>query len=291
MARDLLASLPNLRRSAMRAVATAADAMPLGMARAIAYSIAWVAWLVDRRGRSTVARHIGRAMPAGTPLRRAVRRSYTEFALTLAEAARLHRDDWLTPGTVEVVDPWRVFAARPLSGPAILATVHSHWDMLAAVCSRLRLTDGVLAPALSYGDPALDRWLADRRGRWGCRTVLLDRAPLAMLRALREGQVLGMLVDRDYSGRGIAAPFLGRHVRLPVGPAALSVQTGAQVVPMFLARRSPSTFMLIVGRPLHHDKTLPRAQQVSDLTRRIGDAMSHLVSAAPAQLVAFHETA
>lgn len=291
MARDLFARLPNLRRVGMRAVAAAAYTMPLGMARALAYSVAWVVWLVDRRGRRTVARHLARAVPPGFPLRRAVRRSYTEFALTLAEAARLHREDWLTPGTVTVHDPWRVFAARPLRGPAILATVHSHWDMLAASCHRLRLTDGVLAPALSYGDPALDRWLADRRSRWGCRTVLLDRAPLAMLRALRDGQVLGMLVDRDYSGRGIEAPFLGRQARLPVGPAALAVQTGAPVIPILLARSSPSTFVLLVGKPLRCDPAVPRGAQVADLTRRIGSTMTRLLAAAPAQLVAFHEPA
>lgn len=291
MARDLLAGLPSLRRVAMRAVAGAADAMPLGLSRTLAYSAAWATWLVDARGRRTVARNLGRAVPPGEPLRRAVRRSYTEFALTLAEAARLHRDGWPTPGTVEVVDPWRVFAARPLRGPAILATAHSHWDMLAAVCHRLRLTDGVLAPALSYGDPALDRWLAERRGRWGCRTVLLDSAPLAMLRALRDGGVLGVLVDRDYTGRGVPCRFLGRSVRLPAGPAALSVQTGAPIIPVLLARRSPSRFVLLIGRPLRRDPSLPRGRQVAELLARLAGAMSRMVAAAPAQLVAFHEPA
>ena len=124
MARDLLAALPNLRRLCMRAVAGAADAMPLGLARTVAYTIASAAWLVDARGRRTVARNLAQAVPPGDPRRRAVRRSYTEFALTLAEAARLHHDGWLEPGVVEVCDPWGVFAARPLRGPAILATVH-----------------------------------------------------------------------------------------------------------------------------------------------------------------------
>jgi len=290
VARDLLAALPNLRRLGMRAVAGAADAMPLGLARIVAYNLASAAWLLDRRGRSTVARNLSAAVPAGDPLRRAVRRSYTEFALTLAEAARLHRDNWLSPGVITVHDPWRVFAARPLRGPAILATVHSHWDMLAAALHRLRLTESVLAPTLAYGDPALDRWLAERRGRWGCRTVTLDHAPLALLRALRDGQILGLLVDRDYSGRGIAGSFMGRPTRLPTGPAALAVQTSAPVIPILLARSSPSSFALLVGKPLRPDVKLPRGAQVADLTGRIADATSRLLSAAPAQWVAFHDS-
>ncbi len=289
MARDLLAFMPDLRRLAMRGVAGAADAMPLGLARTVAYTVASAAWLVDGHGRRTVARNLAAAVPAGDPLRRAVRRSYTEFALTLAEAARLHRDGWLGPGVITVHDPWRVFAARPLRGPAILATVHSHWDMLAAALHRLRLTDGLLAPALAYGDPALDRWLAERRGRWGCRTVTLDRAPLALLRALRDGQVLGMLVDRDYSGRGIDGVFLGRRTRLPSGPAALAVQSAAPVIPMLLARSSPATFALLVGKPLRPDAGIPRGRQVAELTGRIAAATSRMLAAAPAQWVAFHD--
>lgn len=289
MARDLLANRPSLRRALMRGVAAAADAMPLGLARTAAYTVAFAAWLTDRSGRRVVAQNLRGAVPDGDPLDRAVRRSYTEFALTLAEAARLHRDSWPPQGVIEVRDPWRVFAARPLRGPAILATAHCHWDMLAAACHRLRLTDGILAPALPYGDPVLDRWLAERRGRWGCRTVLLDRAPLPLLRALRDGGVLGMLVDRDYSGRGVPARLLGRPAVLPSGPAALAVQTGAPIIPLLMARRSPSGFVLQVGRPLRPDPARPRGEQVPELTRRLGDAMTRLLSAAPAQWVAFHE--
>ncbi len=289
MSRDLLLRAPYLRRTCMRAVAAFADAMPLGLARTVAYSIAAAAWAIDSRGRATVTRNLRGAVPDGQALQRAVRRSYTEFALTLAEAARLHRDTWLGPGVITVHDPWRVFAARPLRGPAILATVHSHWDMLAAASHRLRLTEEILAPTLAYGDTILDQWLAQRRVRWGCRTVTLDRAPLALLRALRAGGILGMLVDRDYGGHGLQATFLGRQVRLPTGPAALSMQTGAPVIPVLLARKSPSAFIILVGKPLRVDTALPRGQRVADLTRRIGAATSRLLSAAPAQWVAFHD--
>lgn len=291
MARDLLAAMPSLRRTFMRLVAGAADRMPLGLSRTIAYNVGASAWFLDAPGRKTVARNLAAAIPPGEPLRRAVRRSYTEFALTLAEAARLHRlpADWLRPPFLTVVDPWRVFAITPLKGPAIIVTAHSHWDMLAAMMHRLGWYESILAPTLNYGDPALDQWLARRRSRWGCQTVGLDRAPLAMLRALREGRVLGTLVDRLYAGHGVAVRFLGRERMLPTGPAALSVQTSAPVIPVFLARTSPSTFTLVVGKPERPDPSLPRNEQVIAMTRRIGATMSRFLAAAPAQWVAFHE--
>lgn len=293
MARDLLARLPSLRRSFMRACSFAADRMPVTVAAAVARTAGLAAWMVDARGRRTVARNLSGVVPTRDALDRAVLRSYTEFSLTLAEAAKLHHapDAWMQPPRMRLVDPWKVFAKPPLAGPAILVSVHSHWDMLAAACNRLGLVGEVVSPALAYGDPALDRWLAGRRGRWGCRTVSVDRAPLAMLRALRDKRVLGMLVDRDYTGRGIPAAFLGRPTRLPSGPAALAVQTGAPVIPLFLGRAAPSRFLLLVGRPMLPDPALPRTAQVAELTGRIAAATSRLLAAAPAQWVAFHEVA
>lgn len=292
MARDLFARLPNLRRTVMRACAGLADAAPLGLARVVGYQAGFTAWLFDARGRRSVGRNLAGAIPDIHARRRVVRRSYTEFALTLVEAARLHRmpAGWLSPPHLTVCDPWRIFATPPLAGPAILVSVHSHWDMLAALANRLGWVPETIAPALAYGDPALDRWLASRRERWGCRTIATDRAPLALLRALREKRILGMLVDRDYTGRGVATRFLGRPCRLPSGPAALAVQTGAPIIPLFLARRAPSRFVLFAGKPLRPDPALPRSAQVADLTRRIAAATTRLLAAAPGQWVAFHES-
>jgi KDO2-lipid IV(A) lauroyltransferase len=109
-----------------------------------------------------------------------------------------------------------------------------------------------------------------------------------MLRALRGGGILGMLIDRDYTGRGIPVPFLGRQVHLPTGPAALSVQTGAPIIPLFLARTSPTRFTLIVDRPLRADPALDRGRQVFDLTHRLGGVATRHLACAPAQWVAFH---
>lgn len=290
MARDLLAAVPDCRRWLMARLAPGlAAALPGSALRVLAYAGGTLAWWLDPAGRRRVAARLAAAVPPGSPLARAVRRCYTDFALTLAEMALLAQGAWPRPGMLEMHDPFRVFAARPLAGPAILVTVHSHWDLLAAALHQLRLTDGILAPTLSYGDPELDAWLAARRQRWGCRTVLLERAPLALLRALHEGSIIGLLMDRDYGGHGIEGRFLGRRQRLPTGPAALAVQSGAPLIPLFLARRGWSRFALLVGRPLRPPPLPSRGERVLALTRQAAAALGRLLAAAPAQWVAFHD--
>ncbi|MCS6969817.1 MAG: lysophospholipid acyltransferase family protein [Planctomycetota bacterium] len=289
MARDLLAGCPWLRRTSMRAVVLGAAAVPGCCGRALAYGCGWLAWWCDARGRRVVERRLARAVPAPDARARAVRRSYTDFALTLFDAARLPSRDWPRPGSIEIHDPHGVFRSRPLFGPAILVSAHSHWDLLAAALHRLGLTDGILAPTLSYGDRKLDAWLASQRHRWGCRTVALERAPLALLRALYDGQIIGLLIDRDYTGHGIAGRFLGQPTRLPSGPAALALQSGAPVIPLWLARRSTTRFALFVGQPLRPSPLATRSACIVDLTERIADALSRMLAAAPAQWVAFHD--
>lgn len=61
-------------------------------------------------------------------------------------------------------------------------------------------------------------------------------AAAAILAALREGDLVGMMGDRVLSGRTVRAPFLGGHVELPIGPYALAVTAKAPVVHAFAVR-------------------------------------------------------
>jgi KDO2-lipid IV(A) lauroyltransferase len=56
--------------------------------------------------------------------------------------------------------------------------------------------------------------------------VLADR--------LRAGGFVCLVADRDLSERGVPVTFFGRPSRMPVGPAALSLKTGAPLIPATL---------------------------------------------------------
>jgi len=60
-----------------------------------------------------------------------------------------------------------------------------------------------------------------------------DRAPLEVLiDRLGEARVVPLLADRDLSARGIEVEFFGGRTRMPAGPAALALRTGA---PLYVA--------------------------------------------------------
>ena len=73
------------------------------------------------------------------------------------------------------------------------------------------------------------------RATIGLQLVRTD-TPLAVVRALRQGKVFGMLADRAVTGVGERVPFFGREALLPSAHVALGLRTGAPVIPAFSLR-------------------------------------------------------
>lgn len=293
MSRDILAFSPRLRLATFKLGFWIAEHLPPWAGRALAYAVGTATWAFDPRGRRTVRRNLAHFIPPRCPeaLGRAVRRSYIAFAMSLYESfgMRAWKPERFAAPDFEVVDPWGVYRTPPYAGAAVFTTVHCNWELGMAMCHARGLITEIGAIALSHGDEAIDALFERLRARFGCRSLLLDRAPLASLRALKDGQRLAVVAERDYTGTGMAVRFAGQTTRMPVGPAALAVQTGAPIIPSVLFRRGTSRFTLIVGRPVRAAPGAARSEEVAALTRRLAGVYARFIAAAPSQWVAFHD--
>lgn len=85
--------------------------------------------------------------------------------------------------------------------------------------------------------PAFDRLFRSFRAFAGVRTVNNDsyKGLGRMLKALRQGEVVGLVIDQHGESEQMWGEFFGHQVSLPVGVSALAQKTGAPVVPV-LAR-------------------------------------------------------
>jgi KDO2-lipid IV(A) lauroyltransferase len=80
--------------------------------------------------------------------------------------------------------------------------------------------------------PELFEWFRGLRTDLGMTVVPLGPdAGGAVLRALRNNEVLCLLSDRDISRDGIEVEFFGEKTTLPAGPATLALRTGAPLIP------------------------------------------------------------
>ncbi|MFF0341221.1 phosphatidylinositol mannoside acyltransferase [Kribbella sp. NPDC004875] len=82
-----------------------------------------------------------------------------------------------------------------------------------------------------------DRFIAYRK-QLGMEVLPLtggdDDVTAVLAERLRAGGFVCLVADRDLSERGVPVTFFGRPSRMPVGPAALSLKTGAPLIPATL---------------------------------------------------------
>jgi lauroyl/myristoyl acyltransferase len=80
--------------------------------------------------------------------------------------------------------------------------------------------------------PELFEWFVDLRQRLGMTVVPLGpSAAGAVMRALRNNEVVCLLCDRDLEHTGVEVEFFGERTTLPAGPAMLGLRTGAPILP------------------------------------------------------------
>ncbi|WP_068053073.1 phosphatidylinositol mannoside acyltransferase [Nocardia xishanensis] len=118
---------------------------------------------------------------------------------------------------------------------AVLALPHSgNWD-LAGVWVVQRVGSPTVVAERLRPDSLFRRFVRFRE-RLGFEIIPLTGTatpPLELLTArLRQGRIVGLLGERDLSGTGVPVTFFGEPARMPAGPARLSIDTGAPLLPV-----------------------------------------------------------
>ena len=122
----------------------------------------------------------------------------------------------------------------------------------------------------------------------GYETIYQDAGARPLLRHLRSGGVLGVLVDQDVRRlAGEFVEFFGREAWTPTGPAALAVKTGAAMISVFLVRRGDS-YRVVIGERIETPAAGTKAERVRELTRRFTAATEQVVRAHPEQWAWMH---
>ncbi|MFD3402198.1 phosphatidylinositol mannoside acyltransferase [Kribbella sp. NPDC058693] len=122
-----------------------------------------------------------------------------------------------------------------------------------------------------------DRFIAYRK-KLGMEVLPLtggdDDVTAVLADRLRAGGFVCLVADRDLSERGIPVTFFGRESRMPVGPAALSLKTGAPLIPATLHYDGPDLVITF------HDAIEPD-DGAAAMTQRCADAFAIGIAAHP----------
>ncbi|CAN5771341.1 MAG: phosphatidylinositol mannoside acyltransferase [Actinomycetota bacterium] len=168
-------------------------------------------------------------------------------------------------------------------GVVVLLAHHGSWDSAARWAEthgyHLAVVAEVLRPRSTF-----KRFVALRE------EIGLEVVPLAkgaqltgrLTEVAAANHLVGLLTDRDLTGRAPVTDFFGEPARIPVGAAVLSRRTGAPIVPITMVQRPGRRWHLQV-----HPVVEVADVSLAAAAGRIAKALEALIQLEPAQWHAF----
>ncbi|MGC9155407.1 MAG: lysophospholipid acyltransferase family protein [Ferrimicrobium sp.] len=258
----------------------------------VVWTIAGATSYVSNRERRAIVRgnqrlalsaRTGSQVIARSRLELSTYRAYYFYARYWVEVLRVQS---LAPEDIVLaVDPVRAedFVARRMaSQPTIAVLAHvGNWEWGGAWVSLA--CNGVTAVAEALDDAEMTDWFLTARRRLGMEIVLTGGDVVrTLLKALRQGKLVALVVDRDVSGTGEMVDFLGTRVPLSSGPGVLSVMSGAPIYPVGTYQRRGRQEVRFYP-PIVPPQEGTRAERVSAVMRQVAKALEVIVTEEPGQ--------
>lgn len=138
-------------------------------------------------------------------------------------------------------------------------------------------------------DPRLTRLIERFREAGKLKSIWRgqDGAAKAMLKALKGGEILGMLIDQDTKVQSVFVPFFGELASTPRAAADLALRTGAAVVVGFCQRQEDGRYRLSM-KELTPPASGDREADAVALTAQMTSEIEQAIRRAPAQWVWMH---
>lgn len=178
--------------------------------------------------------------------------------------------------------------AAALGRGVIVITGHiGCWELMPAYFVSLGHSVTVVARKMKVDK--LNEELVGIRRSFGVTTVDRDSSPREMIRPLKRGEILGVLIDQHTSVGGAYVPFFGKPAFTPTGVAKLACLLGSPIVPMadFLGRDGKHTIRVLPAI-FPPDDVSNKEVVVERLTTECSLAVEQLIRIDPKQWVWFH---
>ena len=211
--------------------------LPLGVARAVGRAMGTLFWHLSPRHRRVALRNLDVAFGATVPAARRTaiaRASFTHLGAIIGDATHF-RDHLRRPTdrlvVYEGVDHLKAAAAAG-KGVLVFSGHFGHWEMVALLQHRLGVPmTMVVAPLVNR---RWDRFITRLRSAPGNTILSKRRAARPILKALREGRAIAILIDQNVRGEGgLFIDFFGRPASTTPALATLAFRSGAPIVPVF----------------------------------------------------------
>ena len=148
----------------------------------------------------------------------------------------------------------------------LLSTGHfTNWDLLGAVLQAHH--KNLLAVARRIYYPQFDKLMMRLRNHVGFQTVYRDESARPILKALKSGMMVGILVDQDVDSiPGIHVNFFGKPAYSTVAIARFAMMTKSPIISIFLVREK-GKYKVHLGKPHYAKENLSKEEEPEEIRR------------------------
>ncbi|HPJ99453.1 MAG TPA: lysophospholipid acyltransferase family protein [Candidatus Hydrogenedentes bacterium] len=262
--------------------------LPLSWARALGALLAAVAYHVlpriQRVGMANLDLAYGDSLSAAEKIR-ILKESVRNVGLVAAEFTRtpLLGDDAFFTRWVRIEGAEHLARDRSaiLIGPHI-----GNWEWLAGAFARLGRPAAEIVRPLH--DPRLNRFIDRIRSSNAVKTIEKSGAGPEVLRLLREGHCVGLLIDQSPHQSAVPVRFFGVETWGTAAPAILSARAKAPVHVAALIREPDGRYVLRISPRVVLSAEGGQRARMLDNAQRCQDAIEALIRAYPEQWLWIH---
>jgi KDO2-lipid IV(A) lauroyltransferase len=137
-------------------------------------------------------------------------------------------------------------------------------------------------------NPEADRWMEEMRQKHGPKTTDSGYSIREILKSLRKGHILALMVDQDNGKQGIFVKFFNDWASAPTGPALISLKTGAPIVPLAMFPDYNHKHQLKIFPPIMPQQFSNDPDGQQKLTARYTTILENLIRKQPEQWFWLH---
>ncbi|RJP28841.1 MAG: hypothetical protein C4533_03355 [Candidatus Omnitrophota bacterium] len=241
--------------------------LPLKVAYKFAVFVSDVHYIFANIDRKNVTRNLKVIFPDKTDreisvIRREMFRNFAKYLVDFFRFPKLNRQ--YIEKNIKIINIENFDEAIKRKKGAIVLTAHlGNWELGGVVTALMGYP--LYAVALEHKHKRVNDFFNFQRESKGMRVIPLKKAVRQSLNALRGNNLLALVGDRDFTGKGIPVEFFNKQACLPEGPAALSLRTGAVIIPGFMVRNPNDSFTLTIEKPIEYAATGDNAVDIKNI--------------------------
>ncbi|MDD5758865.1 MAG: lysophospholipid acyltransferase family protein [Desulfobulbaceae bacterium] len=246
----------------------------------------------SRKGRCLTISHLSMAFgheKSDAEIRSLAKNVYRHFATALADTMRL--PVILRQGIntlIKAEGMHHLEQALAQGHGALMITGHfGNWELLGAWMAQNNYPLRVVGTTLE--NPGLDKIVVEMRNQAGYTNIARGSGTREIIRSLKQGCAIGMLIDQDTQVPGAFVQFFGRLAHTPTGAAILARKFQIPIIPIFMYLKDDLSYQIECEAPLTLEYTDDEGRDLVVNTQKCSDVYERIIRRFPEQWVWMHK--